>query len=280
MKQKIGKTRQTRTGSVDEAFDSGLGDLRGILRWPPPAGQFKHMRRRPPTDLQPWIDLYWMVTWDLSEPLLQETLPHPNIHLVFEGGRAQVGGVSTKKFSRLLQGKSGVFGVKFRPGAFRAFMKAPTASLLDRVVPANKIFGDDVERFETACREAAWNESKLMKASTGFFRGRIPKTDPKVARAGELVESILQNREIKTVDDLARHSRINKRSLQRMFLEYVGVNPKWVIRRFRLHGLLGRFNGDETPDWAEVAVELGYFDQAHLINDFRAIVGETPREYS
>ncbi|MGC2278440.1 MAG: helix-turn-helix domain-containing protein, partial [Candidatus Acidiferrales bacterium] len=59
----------------------------------------------------------------------------------------------------------------------------------------------------------------------------------------------------------------------------VGVSPKWVIRRYRLHEAIEKFNSCSRPDWAQLALELGYFDQAHLINDFRSIVGYSPSQY-
>jgi transcriptional regulator GlxA family with amidase domain len=97
--------------------------------------------------------------------------------------------------------------------------------------------------------------------------------------ASSIVARILKDREIKTVADLAKATNIEKRKLQRMFSEYVGVSPKWVIRRFRLHELVEALNSGNHPDWAQLAVELGYFDQAHLINDFKSIVGFPPDQY-
>jgi AraC-like DNA-binding protein len=70
------------------------------------------------------------------------------------------------------------------------------------------------------------------------------------------------------------------RSLQRLFAEHVGVSPKWVLRRYRLHEAVARAQGGEALDWAALAQELGYFDQAHLIADFRALVGWTPASYA
>ena len=55
---------------------------------------------------------------------------------------------------------------------------------------------------------------------------------------------------------------IGKRHLQRLFNRYVGVSPKWVIQRYRLHEVLEQIKRDETVDWAELAQDLGYFDQA------------------
>ena len=52
-----------------------------------------------------------------------------------------------------------------------------------------------------------------------------------------------------------------------------------MIRRYRLHEVIERFNSGDKLDWPQLALELGYFDQAHLINDFRSIVGCSPTQY-
>lgn len=270
----IGKTRQ-----FQEIFDPGFGKARGVLRWPPRAGDFTHMRRSPPSDLAPWIDSYWMVNWNLSRSYLQETLPHPNLHLVFEKGKCVVYGTSTEKFSTVLEGNSGVFGVNFGPGGFRPFIKAPVATLLNRVVPARQIFGEEADLLEATFASLAWKADKMIAAANAFFRGRLPKPDARIELVDGIVRLILKDREIKTVDDLAARTKMGKRQLQRIFNEYVGISPKWVIRRYRLHELVDILNSGSQPDWSEVALELGYFDQAHLINDFRSIVGRPPAEY-
>jgi AraC-like DNA-binding protein len=275
----IGKTRQQLKTRVEEVFDPDLGEPRGILRWPPPTGQYKHLRKRPPSDLAQWIDLYWMVTWNLPKAYLQETLPHPNFNLAFENGDASVFGVSTGRFATVLEGKSGVFGVKFRPGAFRPFMKAAAASLLNRVVPAKSIFGKSVGALQDVWESSNYTEDKMIKAANEFFRARLPKPDPTVELADQIVRCILEDHEIRTVEDLVSRTGIGKRSLQRIFNEYVGVNPKWVIRRDRLHELIKMFQSGHRLDWAQLAVDLGYFDQAHLINDFRSVVGFSPIQY-
>jgi AraC-like DNA-binding protein len=64
------------------------------------------------------------------------------------------------------------------------------------------------------------------------------------------------------------------RSLQQLFSEYVGVSPKWVIRRFRLHEAADRLATGGSPTWPRWPSELGYFDQAHFTSDFRKLVGE------
>jgi methylphosphotriester-DNA--protein-cysteine methyltransferase len=59
----------------------------------------------------------------------------------------------------------------------------------------------------------------------------------------------------------------------------VHVTPKWVLRRVRLHEAAERM-ADGGGDWAALALDLGYFDQAHFSNDFKAVVGRSPAEYA
>ena len=84
---------------------------------------------------------------------------------------------------------------------------------------------------------------------------------------------------ITTLDELCAHAGYSKRTLQRLFREYVGVTPKWVLRRVRLHEAAERM-ADGGGDWAAMALDLGYFDQAHFIKAFKSAIGRSPAEYA
>jgi AraC-like DNA-binding protein len=79
---------------------------------------------------------------------------------------------------------------------------------------------------------------------------------------------------------LAAVCGVSVRGLQRMFADYVGVSPKWVMRRARLHEAALRADGGEPVDWAALALDLGYADQAHLTRDFTATIGVPPGRYA
>lgn len=275
----IGKTRQDPP-DVEEVFDPEVGQARGILRRPLPAGKFHHARRAPADELAFCIAHYWMIGWDLRGGASHtvETLPHPNVHLVFSDGAGTVHGVHTQRFVTQLEGRSQVFGVKFRPGALRAFVNRPVSELADKGVAAAELFGPDVDALMNVVLSSAPENEKIV-AANAFFCERKPKTNRSIQQAERLVRQILEDPDIKSVDELAERSGIGKRSLQRIFNEYVGISPKWVIRRYRLHELVETLNSVAEPDWAQLALELGYFDQAHMINDFREIVGYSPIKY-
>jgi len=284
----IGKTRHqsnaTSTASpevaAEQVFDSAAGRARGVLQSASAAGQFRHVRRSPPPELAACIAHYWFVSWDLSdlEPHTAETLPHPNVHVIFEPAGSTVAGVHTAKFSRRLEGRSHAFGIKFTPGGFRAFLNAPVSSLADRTVPLREVFGNDIDALE-ATLATSEDEEVSIAAANDFFSARNPPSDKSATLAAELVDRIFSEPGIRTVDDLSARAVMGKRSLQRLFNEYVGVSPKWVIRRYRLHELLERVHSGGEPDYAQLALDLGYYDQAHLINDFRSIVGYSPGLY-
>jgi AraC-like DNA-binding protein len=276
----IGKTRPPSPAQIEEVFDPQVGRARGVLRRPLPGGKLSHARRSPPPDLAYWIAHYWMITWDLRghAPHKVETLPHPNIHVVFEKGSSVVSGIQSRKFSRLLEGRSQVFGIKFKPGGFRPFLKSSVSSLADSTVPASRIFGKAVDALATILASSR-KESEKVSAANAFLRARLPEPDDTIALAAQLVARILAEPNIKTVNDLATRTGISKRSLERLFNDYVGVGPKWVIRRYRLHELIEKFDSRGQPNWAQLALDLGYFDQAHLINDFKSMVGYTPTQY-
>jgi len=269
--------RQSHTGEI---IDDGAGRPRGLLQWPPPEGRFRYARRLPPPDLAPWITHFWMVSWDLRglDPYRPETLPHPNVHVVFEQGASKVHGVTTGSFARLLEGQSRVFGIKFKPGGFRPILGKPLSTITNRSVPARRLLGPVAERLETLTAQAS-SEAPLVEAAGCWLRSILLAPDPAITEVDQLVACILEDPEILTVDALAGRTGLSKRSLQRIFREYVGVPPKWVIRRYRLHELVERLNAGVRLNWSQVALDLGYFDQAHLVNDFRSVTGYSPRQY-
>ena len=278
----IGKTRHKP--EIERRFDAKSGQPRGILRATAQSGGSGHihMRRSPAADLANVVDHFWMVSWDLRDqkPFVAETLPHPNFHLVFEQKNSTINGVFTGKFSRTLVGEGIAFGIKFQPGAFRPFLQAPASALRNRSIPAAAIFDQArVCALEAQLISQAQDDEKVG-AAQAFLRHCLPAYDPEVVEATQLVHLILADPSIQTVEHLASRTNFGRRSLQRLFNEYVGAPPKWVIRRYRLHELVERLHKGESLNFASLAQDMGYFDQAHLIRDFRSIIGCSPARYS
>lgn len=256
-----------------------LDPPRGVLNHQGEGAVGRHSRYWPSAALAPFVEHYWTVEWDMPEPQLVETLPHPSVHLVLERGQAQLSGVPTRRFTRVLEGRGRVISAKFRPGGFRAFIGEPVASLSDRVVPLQALFGESAAGL--APRVLGERDPQAAIALLeAFLHGRNPRPDPQAELAAGIVARIAAGRSITRVEQVAEACSLNPRRLQRLFGEYVGVSPKWVIQRYRLHEAAQRLAAEPGVDCAELALELGYADQAHFIRDFKQLVGRSPAEYA
>ncbi|WP_341718506.1 AraC family transcriptional regulator [Micromonospora sp. FIMYZ51] len=260
------------------------GDSRGILD---PARLMRRVRFRrhlPAAPLQRWVEHYWLIDWALTEPFEQRVVPHPAVNVVFqrdgdEPERAEVAGVGLAVFSTVLTGTGRVCGVQFRPGGFHPFWRASVAELTGR----HRNFAELANRWPPAAAPApaicTGTDAARCRALDDLLTGWAPRPDPATDEAMRLVETIRTDRSVRRVDEFARDHGLSVRRLQRLFLTRIGVGPKWVIRRYRLHEALERAT-DGPPDWATLAAELGYSDQAHLVRDFTTGTGLTPGGYA
>jgi AraC-like DNA-binding protein len=229
--------------------------------------------------LRPFVEHYWAIAWEDQPPLTRETVPHPSVHLVLESDRAELHGVYRRRFSRVIEGTGRVLGTKFRPGGFRPFLKQSVAQITGKVVAPATIFGTsfhDLEAEVARC-EQAQDAFELIDA---FLSQLNPAARAELTLISEIVLLIVSDRAITRVEMLTEHFDIGMRQLQRVFRDYVGVNPKWVIQRYRLIEAAERLKcGDDSVDFAGLAVDLGYADQSHFIRDFKNMVGMTPADY-
>jgi AraC-like DNA-binding protein len=237
-----------------------------------------HSFPEPAADLAPFVDHFWAVTWDLGgqPPYRQLIVPNPTVQLSFPNGAAEVHGVGRRAGHKVLADVGRVFGVAFRPGCFRPFLGRSVSTITGKVLPAADVFPSLPAR---AMAEAA-DEVEQARIAEDFLRSVWPAPDPTAEHVAEVVAMIAAEPGITRVDVLAERLGSHVRSVQRLFAEYVGVNPKWVIRRYRLREVTERMARSAVIDWAGVAAELGYADQAHLTRDFTAMIGESPTRYA
>lgn len=242
-----------------------------------PAGRFA-----PDPRLAPFVEHLWTVAWDLGggPPVTRETLPHPSVHLVLEAGRSGLAGPTTARFSRTLEGRGRVLGVKFLPGGFRPFWGGPVSELADRVLPLDEAFGEAGLALEAAVLACGGDEDGAVAAAEAFLLARLPEPDPEGLRAQRIIAAIQADRTLTRAEQVAEAEGLSLRALQRLFREQVGVPPKWVLRRYRLHEAMARLESGEALDLARLALELGYADQAHFTRDFKTVLGRAPGAYA
>ncbi len=245
------------------------------------ATRFRTSFHRPSVTLAGVVDTYWITRWDLRgrPPYLVRVLPPPCVNLTVKRGRTRVAGVQRDQFTELLDDRHVVLGVRFLPGGFRGLLGAPVSTITDRFLPVREVFGPAADSLEPAVLAAA-DDAEMVAILEAFLLPRLPLPDPAVATAAGLVAYVAEHPEITRVSELAERAERSVRALQRLFASYVGVGPKWVIRRYRMNEAADRAATVERTDWATLAAELGYADQAHFTRDFTANVGTSPTRYA
>ncbi|HEX2772676.1 MAG TPA: DUF6597 domain-containing transcriptional factor, partial [Micromonosporaceae bacterium] len=145
-------------------------DSRGILDPARLRRRVDFRRHLPAAPLRPYVEHYWLIDWDLTEPFEQQVVPHPAVNVVFQRFDddpefGEIAGVGQQLFSIKLAGTGRVSGIQFRPGGFRPFWGRPVAELTGRRVP---ITADPV------CDGA--NDDR-RQALDRFLLGRSPQPD-------------------------------------------------------------------------------------------------------
>ncbi len=243
--------------------------------------QFRLSRFMPSEDLAFFIEHFWIVEWDLGEGTFQQDiLAYPSVHLAFEKNNTKIYGVVTSKFSRTIKGQGKVLGIRFRPGGFYPFMKSSIASFSDEMIAVDKVFDVELQSLENYILTPD-DKGQMVKRAECFIRSFRPREEDEcVQLINQIIDAVIDNKSLIEVEQLAERFEISKRTLQRVFKRYVGVSPKWVIKRYRLHEVVGELAENGETDLAELSQDLGYVDQSHFINDFKSIVGEPPAEYA
>lgn len=250
---------------------------RGILYAVPPEARFDLQRYAPSPELADHIERYWQLEWafPVEVRFLQEVLPSPGISLSFSGGKAEIFGQLRKKAGYLFEGEGRAFSVKFKPAGFCAFCSLPMSELIGKRFGIEEIFGSEAK--DLADRIFATESCKeRIELTEAFLSKRRQFQDVNIDLANRIVAAIAEDQEILRVDDLLDRYALSKRQIQRLFQRYVGVSPKWVIMRYRAHEAIEQLTSGKITDLTELAMDLGYFDQAHFIKDFKALVGQSP----
>lgn len=257
-------------------------DTRGIVDPAQLLARVDFRRPDPAEPLRPYVEHYWLIDWDLTEPYVSHVLPHPAVHIVFQQFEGtdpfvEIAGIPHGLFTQKLEGRGRVCGIKFRPGAFRAVApEHPVTEWTGLRIRQPEVFPDT----DPATILTPADESARIAALDAFLLALGPRPDPRAELATALADRIRTDRTIRRVTDFAHAAGMSVRLLQRLFAAYVGVGPKWVILRYRIHEALERAETEEPVDWAGLAADLGYADQAHLVRDFTATVGVSPTAYA
>lgn len=220
-------------------------------------------REQPPDPrLAPWVECTWSLHVD--QPVQSYPVrPDGCLDLICASatGLQVVGAMTAERRFDLAAGAS-TFGIRFRPGMAAPFFRLNAAELTDCTIPLDSLSASLARRLASYVQDARALSAALP----------TPATSPgAVERAIETLCAAHGDIDLAWV---AGHAGLSARQFRRRCLEASGLTPKRLCRilRFRRACSLAR----PAADWAGIAAAAGYFDQSHLIRDFREFTGGPP----
>lgn len=260
------------------------------------------VKPRPPLDALVVCLWYWE---GAPGPHLQERLlPNAEASVVFnlrdepiveyedDGGmrrygHAAISGARSNCFTIDCNQQERVIGIQFQPGGAFPFFPMPISELEDASFAMADLWGE----------EAGWMRERVLAAGSPramlqrlevCLRERLRldaarRATPRLERLHPAVRHVATELDrygsTQTVAEVTEQVGLSQRRVAQLFHEQVGVSPKTFQRVRRFQHTLRRIAGQRSVDWADVALECGYYDQAHLSHDFRRLAGMTPGTY-
>jgi AraC-like DNA-binding protein len=166
-----------------------------------------------------------------------------------------------------------LIGIRFHPGGTAPFLRLPLHEITDQVVELGSLSSKLERELVRVTSDSALLTEKIT-AIEEFLTRELLSREPD-ARLMMLGARIVDSGGLVSVDQLANDAGISSRQLERRFLREIGLGPKLLGRIIRFQQV---FRAVEQCDaaWAAVAIECGYYDQAHLIRDFHQFARQTP----
>ncbi|MBI1766589.1 MAG: AraC family transcriptional regulator [Acidobacteria bacterium] len=236
----------------------------------------------PSAPLNDFIASFWhLEDWNLPHQH-ERVLPTGTMELVIDLNPAHsatqtplLSGIFSQPSTIGIAPQTTMIGVNFKPGGAGPFLRVPGAELHNQRILLNEFWGPEAaflrERLlmlpSVEARFAVLEQNLLAKFDQAW------RLHPAVAFALREFQRADQQPAVAEVTEQTGYS--NRHFIQ-LFHEQVGLTPKLFCRVQRFQQTLSALNTARPIDWAELAITLSYFDQAHLINEFRAFAGLSP----
>jgi AraC-like DNA-binding protein len=250
----------------------------------------RYRERRPRAPLHRFVECFWFVSGDGRGAATQTIVPDGCPELIVHSGEpfrrghgeraerqptAFLVGALTEALRVQPSARISTMGIRFRPSGLRAFLRAPQDELTDRTTPIDALWGAPVCELEARLHEAPGDGQRASIAEE-FLLARMAAGPGPDLRVEAAVGHLLAERGQTRLAALAATAGLSERQLERRFRSAVGLGPKALARLVRFQQVYRRLGEEVRSDWAGIALDCGYFDQAHLLRDFRELAGSPP----
>ena len=168
--------------------------------------------------------------------------------------------------------------IDFTPLGARRFFGLPMHEISGRMVKLEELDDGEIEVLRGQLVEQR-NWMKRLDLVEQFVRRRLRRNAVGSAAVAWAYERILRSQGDIRISRIANALDWSRKHLVARFNKEIGVGPKAIARMVRFGRALAIAQAARCPDWAELAVECGYADQAHLVREFREFAGKSPMAF-
>ncbi|GAK51390.1 AraC-type DNA-binding domain-containing protein [Candidatus Moduliflexus flocculans] len=242
---------------------------------------FRKQNVAPDIRLRPYIFCYWTMysVMPLQMPCEIHGVPDGCIDIFLHCHNFRTTYLlGIAESSRLLPAPERIryFGIRFLPGQIHHFFPLPTDGLYDQLIAAHDIIGKTFQEIEEQLLLARSFHDQISIVEALLFKLLVRRTYQPDARFMRMLRQIYaQNGQI-SIEQLAKEEQISVRHLHRIFQTFLGLGAKKFSRIVRFQHILQQIVSGKNNPFVDLALDHGYFDQAHFINDFRQMYGTSP----
>jgi AraC-like DNA-binding protein len=247
-----------------------------------PAGFERHVSfgtYSPPADLAQFVEHFWSIRWDEGDGTYysEEVMHRPYVDVFVSAQQSGIQGTFRGKRTYVAAGSGRIIGIRFRPGAFRAFWSGALADLQGKITDIRQVFPAADSRYVD--QVLALDDQAAIQALQALLRAKHPEPDANIEEINTIIAAIESDESLRSVAVVAQAFGRSERWLQQLFRDYLGIGLKWLLQRHRLLAAAEQIRHSDQPDWAAIAYDLGYSSQQHFITAFKQVLGKTPLQY-
>jgi len=275
-----------RNGSAKPGFRTIRPDERTGVLHPENLERYGARWFEPDAAIGDVVDRYWYVRWRLSrgESITQRIITLPAVTLSIEDGNVPaalvVTGVHRHAWMREIVGSGSVLGIRLRPAGLAILSDLEPERIANATLPIVPELDFRLHALLSGIAAGTSAESRVRMANRAI-RARMAErpVGTELLLANAILDELTSRIRSRTGSALAERLGVSERAIQRALKATIGQGPKWMSRWIRLQEVARALSSGTRPDMATLALDLGYVDQAHLLNDFRKAVGITPGAY-
>jgi len=179
----------------------------------------------------------------------------------------------------IVREKLNLVSIVFKPQGAKLFLNLPVSEIYDQSIPAALIFKNEINELQSKMQEAIGEHQRIKLIEIFLIDQLKKKKEYEYQRISDSVNYINSSKGSITIEKLSDRACLSKKQFERSFTSFVGITPKKFLRTIRFQYTVYNQQIRNFKNLTELAFESGYYDQSHMINDFKELSGLTPKQY-